>query len=145
MDINIAYIAGLFDGEGSAQCKKKMETKIRRGKRRTYNCWRISMEMSMTDESVIRWVHDVLGVGTVIKNIKNKSPSSKPYWKDQWRWRCSHRDAYYVARLLFPFAHVKAPELSNIIAHYAVDPKANIVDLHNYKQMKEDKANGLDV
>ena len=83
MDINIAYIAGLFDGEGSSQCKKKMETKIRRGKRRTYNCWRISMEMSMTDESVIRWVHDVLGVGTVIKNIKNKSPSSKPYWKDQ--------------------------------------------------------------
>jgi hypothetical protein len=40
---------------------------------------------------------------------------------------------------------VKAPELSNIIAHYAVDPKANVVDLDNYKQMKEDKANGLEV
>ena len=28
---------------------------------------RISMEITMTDEMVIRWVHEVLGVGTVVK------------------------------------------------------------------------------
>ena len=33
---------------------------------------RISMEVTMTDESVIRWMHEVLGVGTV-----NKKPTQR--------------------------------------------------------------------
>ena len=119
-----AYIAGLFDGEGCVQYKQYIATKKKHkgpGKRKTKE-WRINLEMSMTDESVIRWGHEVLGVGTVRINIKNKSPSSKPYYKDQWRWRCSHRDALYVAKLLWPHAQTKLHKLEQIIDHYdAVD------------------------
>ena len=81
-----AYIAGLFDGEGCITYKQYFDSK-RKNRPRRYKVWRIAMEMSMTDEMVIRWVHKVLGVGSVSLNIKNKSPSSKPHWKDQWRWR----------------------------------------------------------
>ena len=63
-----AYMAGLFDGEGSIDFTKRKEKK-RSG---TYNCRRVSMEISMTDQSVIRWVHEVLGVGTVVKKTKER-------------------------------------------------------------------------
>ena len=128
-----AYIAGLFDGEGCIQYKQYWDTK-RKDRPRRYKTWRISMEMSMTDEMVIRWVHDILKVGTVNLNVKNKSPSAKPHWKNQWRWRCSHRDAYQVAKLIWPFAQVKLHKLEQIIDHYEPEYKdPNVVSLEAYR------------
>ena len=104
-----AYIAGLFDGEGSITYKKYKEKK----KTGTYNCWRISMEISMTDYSVLVFVLDTLGVGTL-------RPKKRPKGvKKQWRWRCVFRDAYYVSLLLWPYAHVKLPKIQQIIEHYS--------------------------
>ena len=116
----LAYIAGLFDGEGCVQFKKRMETKgrLKSGKIRRSNSTIITLEISMTDQSVIRWVYKILKVGAVNINIKNKSPSSKPHWKDQLRWRCGYRDALKVAKLLFPYARVKREKLQQIIKHY---------------------------
>ena len=128
-----AYIAGLFDGEGSVTYKQYLDSK-RRNRPRRYKVWRIAMEMSMTDEMVIRWVHKVLNVGTVSLNIKNKSPSSKPHWKDQWRWRCAHRDAYKVAKILWPFAQVKLHKIEQIIDHYQPEfEEKNVVSLEAYR------------
>ena len=64
---DIAYIAGLFDGEGSIHFKRGAEKKKKhKGKGyRTTNSLRLSMEITMTDESVLRWLHEVLGVGTL--------------------------------------------------------------------------------
>ena len=52
---NIAYIAGLFDGEGSLQIRRKPEKKKKhkgKGYRMT-NAMRINMEIAMTDEYII--------------------------------------------------------------------------------------------
>ena len=131
---DIAYIAGLFDGEGSVEYTRRWE---KRTKGRRYKVWRITLEMSMTDESVIRWVHEVLGVGTVSIRVKNKSPSSKPHWKKQWRWRCSFREALYVAKLLWPHAQTKLHKLEQIIDHYDTEdeakPSADIIYLKGRK------------
>ncbi len=54
-----AYIAGLFDGEGSVQYKQYWDSK-RKDRPRRYKVWRIGLEMSMTDEMGIRWVHEIL-------------------------------------------------------------------------------------
>jgi hypothetical protein len=96
-----AYLTGLFDGEGCVTYKQYMDKVKRKDRPKRYKIWRIALEMSMTDEGVIRWVHEVTGVGTVRLNVKNKSPSSKPHWKDQWRWRCSHRDALKIAKIMW--------------------------------------------
>jgi hypothetical protein len=67
-EVDIAYIAGLFDGEGSIHFKRGIEKKKKhKGKPgyRTSNSMRISMEITMTDQSVLIWVHEVLGVGTL--------------------------------------------------------------------------------
>ena len=57
MSTQLAYIAGLFDGEGSVDYKKRLERKVRQNKKKKYYCWRISLEMSMTHEGIVRWVH----------------------------------------------------------------------------------------
>ena len=65
-----AYIAGLFDGEGSIHFKRGIEKKKKhQGKpyHRISNSMRISMEITMTDQSVLIWLHEVLGVGTLNK------------------------------------------------------------------------------
>ena len=132
----IAYLAGLFDGEGCIQIKKQWEAKKRAGKPRRYKVWRISMEISMTDKDIIEWVHKTVGVGTVLINVKNKSPSSKPHWKTQWRWRCSHRQAYKVCKMIWPYSQVKLELVEKIIDHYEPEFLMNdkVVSLHQYKE-----------
>ena len=58
-----AYIAGLFDGEGSITYKQYMRQ--RKHQKKAYPTWSIRMEIAMTDKSVIVWLHEVLGVGTL--------------------------------------------------------------------------------
>jgi len=133
---DFAYLAGLFDGEGSLQYKKAWEKKKKHkgeGYRKTH-AWRINMEIAMTDEPVIRWVHETLKVGSVIKrNVKGLTKGGGRY-KTQWRWRCSHRDAYGVAKLMWPFAQVKLHKLEQIIDHYEPEYKdSNVVSLETYR------------
>ena len=106
-DTNIAYIAGLFDGEGCVSYKQYMRQ--RPHNKKPYPTWSIRMEIAMTDKSILKWVHEVLGVGTV--NPKRYKTKYTVGWKKQWRWRCQHREAYYVARLLWPYAHVKLDKI----------------------------------
>ena len=129
-ETDIAYIAGLFDGEGSIDIKKRKEKK-RAG---TYNCWRISMEISMTDESVLRWVTEVLGCGTLTKKPRKGLRKNGTKYLMQYRWRCTFRDAYYVCRLLWPYAHTKLPKIQQVIEHYSKKSmNGNVVDFQHYK------------
>ena len=114
-DTNVAYIAGLFDGEGCVSYKQYMRK--RSHNKKAYPTWQIRLEMAMTDKSILVWVCEVLKVGTVTE--KKYKTAYKVGWKKQWRWRCSHRDAYYVSCLLFPYAHVKLAGIQKIISHYA--------------------------
>ena len=119
-----AYIAGLFDGEGTITYKKYKEKKTKG----TYDCWRISMEIAMTDKSVLVWLTDVLGCGTL-----NKKPRKNGH-KMQYRWRCVFRDAFHVCCILFPFAHVKLAKIQQVIEHYSsIQKKDNVVDLAHYR------------
>jgi|TARA_Y100000361_G_C10944528_1_gene230520 hypothetical protein len=135
---NIAYLAGLFDGEGSIHYRQGWEKKKKHkgeGYRKT-KTWRISMEIAMTDEAVIRWVHETLKVGSVLKrNIKGRTKSGGKY-KPQWRWRCTFRDAYYVARLIWPHVQVKLHKVEQIIDHYSPDHvfDEKVVSLQQYRE-----------
>ena len=128
-----AYIAGLFDGEGSIEFTKRKEKK-RNG---TYDCRRISMEISMTDESVLRWVTEVLGVGTLTKKPRKGFRKNGTRYLMQYRWRCTFRDAYYVCRILWPYAHTKLPKIQRVIEHYCKEKlmEGNVVDLKRYKEV----------
>ena len=128
-----AYIAGLFDGEGSIEFTKRKEKK-RNG---TYDCRRISMEISMTDKSVLIWVHEVLGVGTVTKKPRKGLRKNGTKYLMQYRWRCTFRDAYYVCRILWPYAHTKLPKIQQVIDHYGQEKvmNGNVVSLEEYRKV----------
>ncbi len=142
-DTDKAYIAGLFDGEGSVDFTKRKEKK-RNG---TYSCRRISMEISMTDQSVLMWLHEVLGVGTLTKIPRKGHRKNGTRYLMQYRWRCTFRDAYYVCLSIWPWSHTKLPKIQKIIEHYSEqklgkeNPKkgkgADVVDLKEYKMRKE--------
>ena len=125
--LDIAYIAGLFDSKGSIYYKQVIE------KRKTKNpkkVWKIRMEMSMPDKNVMELVHETLGCGT----LREKKVAGK---KKQWRWQCSHRDALYVCKLLWPHIQVKLHKIEQIIDHYEPDLQGlgdNIVELDTYRK-----------
>ena len=132
-DTNIAYIAGLFDGEGCVSYKQYMRQ--RPHNKKPYPTWSIRMEMSMTDKSILKWVHEILKVGTVGKRKNGRGSLGK---KQQWRWRCQYREAYYVARLLWPYAHVKLDKIQKIIDHYSSHLEiinGKVVSLEDYKRI----------
>ena len=122
-----AYIAGLFDGEGSVDYAQRWENKTK-GR---YKVWRISCEISMTHQSVLEWVHEVLEFGTV---RPKKVPEGK---KPQWRWRCTYRDAYAFAKLVWPHVQVKLHKIEQIIDHYMPEDQShkgkNVVNLEDYR------------
>ena len=123
--LDIAYMAGLFDGEGSVDYARRWEKRTK-GK---YKVWRIHCEMAMTDKYVLQWIHSTLGIGTV--RPKKVPKGMKP----QWRWRCSFRDALQFAKLIWPHVQVKLHKIEQILDHYTVDdldpprPSAKIIYL----------------
>ena len=133
-DTDIAYLAGLFDGEGSIDFAKRKEKK-RSG---TYNCMRISMEITMTDQSIIRWVTEVLGCGTFSKKPRKGKRKDGTKYLMQYRWRCTFRDTFYVCCLLFPYAHTKLPKIQQVINHYSKMKlkEDNVINLEEFKMNK---------
>ena len=133
-----AYIAGLFDGEGSIYYAKRPEKKKKHDGKgyRISNSQRISMEVTMTDESVIRWLHEILGVGTVVKKPRKGLRKDGTKYLMQWKWRCTFRDAYWVCLNIWPWSHTKLPKIQQIIDHYDGHKIMNnkVVSLAEYRK-----------
>mgnify|MGYP003126299948 FL=1 len=128
--VDAGYIAGLFDGEGSVDFARRKE---KRG-----NVQSILMRIEMTDEDVLKWVHETLGVGTVRK--RNRSPSRKAHWKDAWVYSIRFRDALHVCKLLWPHIKVKLNKIEQIIDHYEPDIQDlndNVVDLAMERELRD--------
>ena len=131
-----AYIAGLFDGEGSIYFAKRPEKKKKhKGPGyRTSISQRISMEITMTDQSVLKWVHQVLGVGTLNKKPRKGLRKDGTKFLMQYKWRCTFRDAFYVCCVLWPHAHTKLPKIQQILDHYQGKlMNDKVVSLEDYK------------
>ena len=131
-----AYIAGLFDGEGSIYFAKRPEKKKKhKGPGFRYsNSQRISMEITMTDQSVLKWVHEVLGVGTLNKKPRKGFRKDGTKFLMQYKWRCTFRDAFYVCCVLWPHAHTKLPKIQQMLDHYSGKlMNDKVVSLEDYK------------
>ena len=131
-----AYIAGLFDGEGSIYFAKRPEKKKKHkgAGYRTSISQRISMEITMTDKSVLTWVHEVLGVGTLNKKPRKGFRKDGTKYLMQYKWRCTFRDAFYVCCILWPHAHTKLPKIQQILDHYSGKlMNDKVVSLDEYK------------
>ncbi len=107
----LAYLAGLVDGEGCVTYKQRFEH--RKGKPRAYKFWYIRIEINMIDKETIDYVADTFACGS-----KDYRPPYPHQNHGQYRWQCSHRDALKVAKQLIPFSITKKDKLQKIIKHY---------------------------
>ena len=88
--MELAYLAGLVDGEGSVGWFSK-------GK--GYKCFCI--EIKMTTQSLIMDLQKQFG------GYIQYRPSTNPDWKDQWRWRVQGSSALILYEQIKPFLRVK--------------------------------------
>ena len=109
-DDMIAYLAGLFDGEGSVMYKQYLEK--RKNRPNPSLCWRIRLDVAMTDKDTIKHIYDTLMVGWW--GPRKVRPGRLP----QWRWSTSFRGANEVAKLFLPYAITKKEVLQKIVDHY---------------------------
>ena len=123
---DIAYIAGIFDGEGSVYYFKRW-TKSK-GRPKPSQGWYICYTMSLTTKYVLEWMKEILGFGTI---ISIKVPEGR---KPQWRWQCSHRDAYKFAKLIWPHVQIKLHKTEQILDHY--DDMDPLKKHHHKKETK---------
>ena len=133
--LDVPYMAGLFDGEGSVYVKQITEK--RKGKN-PCKVWKIRMEMSMTDKNVMELFHETLGVGT-LRERKFKGEYAKN-WKKQYRWTCSHRQALHVCKLFWPHCIVKLDKIEKVIDHYEPDLQDlddNVIDFAMEREIRD--------
>ena len=136
---DVAYIAGLFDGEGSIYYKKGTEKKQKhKGPGyRTTQSWRINMEVTMTDPMVINWLRETLKVGTVTKKPRKGLRKDGTKYLMQYRWRCVFREAYFVCCLIYPYSITKLEKVKQVLDHYqGTKDNKNVIDLEDYRSTK---------
>ena len=109
-DRKIAYLAGLFDGEGSVTYKQYLEN--RKTGPNPSLCWRLRLELAMTCKDTVEHIYKTLNIGWF--GPRTVKPGCLP----QWRWSVSFRGAYEVAKLFVPHAITKKIKLQKIIDHY---------------------------
>ena len=95
--IEVAWLAGLLEGEGCFCIKSSGGAYI---------------NVSMTDEDVVRRVHSLTGVGTVITH-------QRPNRKRVWTWRTGDREAVdQLAKTLLPhMGERRSAKIRDLIAH----------------------------
>ena len=94
-NLELAYIAGIVDGEGSIS--------IVRRHRFTHQdpSFALLVSVSITDEWVIHYLHSTFGgsVSLQKRNIVSRRPV--------WSWTIRHKQAGELLKAIYPFLHIK--------------------------------------
>ncbi len=110
-DTDLAYLGGLFDGEGSAGMYTYNQTRPagRKAVRKA------TMQLTMTDPEPVRFMA-LCFPGSY--QGKHQTPYGKQHgYKHTYRWTCSARNARLVATTLLPFVKnlAKVKQLETVL------------------------------
>jgi hypothetical protein len=98
---DLAYIAGLLDGEGSI-----FPCKMQSGR------YGVFVTIANTHRPVLEWTQELFG-GTLIAGYgKNVPKNMKPIW----RWKCAAEDVIPFLRIMAPFVRIKQKQLYKAMA-----------------------------
>lgn len=82
--VDAAWVAGIIEGEGTMGLNK-FEVGTKRKSPKAY------IKVAMTDEDVIKALHQKTGVGTVHGPYPGGGSKGAEHWKEQWVWHVSKR------------------------------------------------------
>ena len=109
-----AYVAGIIDGEGWIEFRRKPMRRNNRPGNPLHNVLIIRMEVPQVDGRLIDYMMEVTGEGS--RDIK-RFPNH-PTYQDQHRWRCCHHGCYRLLKQIYKFLIVKCEKAKLIIDHY---------------------------
>lgn len=101
----IAYYAGLFDGEGCISIRLNRPTETSKHKTSLYS---LVTKVTMCDESLIKELHRKFKFGHVVVNQNIASLGLKR--RPAWSWTCMSKEAAQVVQILSPYLKSKARE-----------------------------------
>lgn len=106
-NLDLAYLAGLFDGEGCISATIRPPQVNRREQQETIHA---AISMSNTYQSIVEWAHTVTGLGSV-KRYEPRSERHRP----SWLWIVAANEAELILRRLLPFMRIKHVQASLLI------------------------------
>lgn len=118
----LAYLAGLFDGEGCVSIVHHRR-KNRKGGAMYHELY---IGIANTYWPVIDWVHKSLGYGTIHKKRAAGMPGAR---KDIWYWETANRKAEQFLALIRPYLKIKVAQAEEGLAFRARREWG--VDVHN--------------
>lgn len=113
--IEVAWAAGLFEGEGCFTRSVSYPEKSKAQQRRIY----LIMNLGTTDLDVLERFHAIIGVGRI------SGPSQRPGWKPCWRWSVQGKSAVALATNEDFLRHLgsrRQARLQEILAEIAAQP-----------------------
>ncbi|KKL85843.1 hypothetical protein LCGC14_1950690 [marine sediment metagenome] len=94
-EIELAYMAGTIDGEGSIMIVKQCEST------RKNPCYVLSLSFVSTDKILAEWAQDRFGGNVIVCKTNNKK------WKTAYRWQIRSGGALMILESILPFLIIK--------------------------------------
>jgi hypothetical protein len=104
-NLQLAYAAGIIDGEGSISLTWNSSRLTKDGSRPS-TAPMLYLQMANTHRGVIDWFVRTFGVGTVIVAYRPKRPNHRT----AYGWRVRNRGACAVLEMLLPYLIIKRPQ-----------------------------------
>ncbi len=120
--IDLAYLAGILDGEGKISIVTNNSGKYRNGKRRKR--MQLLVFITNSNEWLINWVFFNFG-GTIYKPKKKQS-----FYKQIYVWQISSAKALGFLKLILPYLKIKKPQAELAIKFQ--EKKSNNFGLHRH-------------
>lgn len=117
VDVDSAYLAGIIDGEGCITIGMRSPNPAAREK--SFNIV-YNLRVEMTDEKLIRWIHEATGCGNVYHN-----KSKKAGHKETWLWTATSRQAAEILAKVRPFLRLKFEQADLFIELSELKAKSN--------------------
>jgi hypothetical protein len=122
-DVDLAWAAGLIDGEGCIQIAKR-STKNGHG-------YVLSFMVNMTHEATILRLRDLFGFGSI-------TPLKTTHKRPQWRWVLGCAQAEILLRMVRPYLVTKAREADIALEYRSHVPRRGAPPPPNFKAIQSD-------
>lgn len=100
----IAYIAGLFDGEGNVNIFMVFTPTMQDQKKNPK--YELSIAIYNTHKPVIDWLYEIFGGYVQTKNA-TKNSSYKKHWKENYSWKLGATQAKDFLEMVLPYLQIK--------------------------------------
>lgn len=105
-EVTLAYLAGLFDDEGSIRIAKRTTRK----KPHHYP----QVKITITNREIIEFIRDFFACGSI--RIENRNPK----WKTAYQWQVTDSKAIEVIKQLYPYLKLKKKKAEIVLKFWEI-------------------------